>query len=355
MPALHDILVDRPHLFLGSRLKRLAEQLQSDAAQVTQLAGIAIQSGQYPLLATLDAQGATTIGDLARSMRLSQPAITKTVGKLVEAGLVTIDRNDADGRRRTVSLTATGQQALDRSKQAVWPLVEAAVAEMTDDLSGPLLEQIGILEQRLAAHSLAIRAQHMATDHLAPSTDGDLAEIAALMNAAYRGQGADAGWTNETAYIDGERTSETMLRQDLAANPRARLLIGRTLSGALQCCVWLEPLPDDVWYLGSLTIAPGAQNAGFGRRLLQAAETWACAQGGRAIKMTVVNVRDTLIAWYLRRGYHRTGDTEPFPYDDARFGTPLRPDLCFVVLRKTLKEGQGAALDPREDGRPLDT
>ena len=52
--------------------------------------------------------------------------------------------------------------------------------------------------------------------------------------------------------------------------------------------------------------------------------------------MTVINVRDTLIAWYLRRGYQRTGATEPFPYGNDRVGKPLRPDLAFVVLEKTL-------------------
>jgi hypothetical protein len=52
--------------------------------------------------------------------------------------------------------------------------------------------------------------------------------------------------------------------------------------------------------------------------------------------MTVVNLRDTLIAWYERRGYAPTGETEPFPYGDARFGAPRRDDLAFVVLRKRL-------------------
>ncbi len=52
--------------------------------------------------------------------------------------------------------------------------------------------------------------------------------------------------------------------------------------------------------------------------------------------MTVVNVREVLIAWYLRRGYHKTGETNPFPYGDDRFGKPLRDDLNFVVLEKNL-------------------
>jgi hypothetical protein len=51
--------------------------------------------------------------------------------------------------------------------------------------------------------------------------------------------------------------------------------------------------------------------------------------------MNVVNVRDTLIAWYLRRGYHKTGETEPFPYGDDRFGAPLRDDFSFRSLRRT--------------------
>jgi hypothetical protein len=46
-----DVIQCRQHLFLGSRLKRLAEQMQSDVSLVAQRAGLAIQPGQYPLLA----------------------------------------------------------------------------------------------------------------------------------------------------------------------------------------------------------------------------------------------------------------------------------------------------------------
>ena len=52
--------------------------------------------------------------------------------------------------------------------------------------------------------------------------------------------------------------------------------------------------------------------------------------------MSVVNVRATLIAWYQRRGYVLTGETQPFPYDDQRFGRPLRNDLSFVLLEKQI-------------------
>ena len=52
--------------------------------------------------------------------------------------------------------------------------------------------------------------------------------------------------------------------------------------------------------------------------------------------MTVIHQRDTLIAWYVRRGYLVTGETKPFPYDDDRFGVPLQADLYFDVLERAL-------------------
>jgi hypothetical protein len=52
--------------------------------------------------------------------------------------------------------------------------------------------------------------------------------------------------------------------------------------------------------------------------------------------MVVVNVRETLIAWYQRRGYALTDETQPFPYGDDRFGRPLREDLHFVTLEKAI-------------------
>ena len=184
---------------------------------------------------------------------------------------------------------------------------------------------------------------------LRPATAADLPVVAALMNRAYRGSGPDASWNTEAPYLSGDRTSEADLAQDLAATPEAFLLIAEndvatedevateeTASTPIGGCVWLKPLSPATWYLGSLTIDPRLQNSGLGRTLLAAAELWAMERGAQTMQMEVVNLRDTLIAWYERRGYRLTGETHPFPYGDNRFGTPLRDDLHFVVMRKPL-------------------
>jgi ribosomal protein S18 acetylase RimI-like enzyme len=170
---------------------------------------------------------------------------------------------------------------------------------------------------------------------LREATLADLPEIVDLTNWAYRGTGAQASWTVES-YLEGERTDAEALSVDMEANPAAQLLVWRDAHGELQGHVWLEPQEDGVWYLGLLSVRPDRQDQKLGRTLLTAAQDFAQARGARRIQMTVINVRDTLIAWYQRRGYALTGETRAFPYGDDRFGRPLRDDLCFVVLERTL-------------------
>ncbi|MGA2096740.1 MAG: GNAT family N-acetyltransferase [Candidatus Acidiferrum sp.] len=167
---------------------------------------------------------------------------------------------------------------------------------------------------------------------LQPAKETDFPAIIALMNAAFRGT---EGWSIEGDYIAGERTSEPLLREEIAGGA-LYLLAKDDVTSALLGCVSLRASWPDRWYLGALTVSPALQNAGFGRRLLEAAEAYAAIQGARTIEMTVVNVRVSLIAWYERRGYRRTGETRPFPYDDNRYGTPKRSDLEFVVLERQL-------------------
>jgi ribosomal protein S18 acetylase RimI-like enzyme len=172
---------------------------------------------------------------------------------------------------------------------------------------------------------------------LHPAVEADYPAIVDLANFAFRGSGATASWNTETVFIEGQRLNESLLREDLAAKPEAQLLTYRDdPDGPLLGTVLLDRKKDGVWYLGLLTIRPDLQKRQLGRGLLAAAEDFAKERGGRRVRMTVVNVRDSLIAWYERRGYRLTGETQPFPYGDERFGRPLLDDLHFVVLEKDI-------------------
>ncbi len=162
----------------------------------------------------------------------------------------------------------------------------------------------------------------------------DCVAIVALVESAYRGETSRVGWTTEADLLGGQRTDAEDISSVLA-EPDVRLLLateGDTILGTV-----LLRRESDGLYLGMLAVQPRLQSIGLGRRLLAEAEARGRQEfGARRARMTVIEQRGDLIAWYERRGYARTGQTEPFPYDNPRFGMPKRDDLRFVVLAKDL-------------------
>ncbi|WBO21904.1 bifunctional helix-turn-helix transcriptional regulator/GNAT family N-acetyltransferase [Sphingomonas abietis] len=155
----HDILADLGELFLGSRLKRLAERLQGDAARVAQAAGIDIQPAQFPLLAAIDRYGPLTVGDAVEALGISQPAVTRTATGLIEIGLLAAERSGSDLRQKRLVLTAAGTAAMQRAKTAMWPQLDGAVRELCGPVSGSFLAQIAQIEAGLDAMPLEARAR----------------------------------------------------------------------------------------------------------------------------------------------------------------------------------------------------
>jgi ribosomal protein S18 acetylase RimI-like enzyme len=184
----------------------------------------------------------------------------------------------------------------------------------------------------LCQNSLSVNAKNGHTRmQLIKANSNQLAEIVQLVNQAYRG----AGWTSEAELISGPRVDLETL-QDISDNGNTIIFAATNNREALLGCVSLSPADMGEWYLSMLAVNPAIQANGMGKAILAAAEHYAREQGATSVKISVIQQRESLIAWYERRGYRRTGALEPFPYDDPSVGTPLRGDLALVSLTKPL-------------------
>lgn len=174
------------------------------------------------------------------------------------------------------------------------------------------------------AHSLTFR----------DAIDADVDTLVALIESAYRGASSRAGWTTEADILQGQRTDPEGVLAVIKA-PDSRLLTVER-DGTVVACCQLEHRGDHA-YFGMFAVSPLLQGSGLGKVIIaeaerQVRETW----GATEMHMTVISVREDLIAWYERRGYRRTGKMTPFPYGDERFGIPQRDDLAFELLVKEL-------------------
>jgi len=178
---------------------------------------------------------------------------------------------------------------------------------------------------------------------LRTADNGDVTAIVALIQSAYRGESSREGWTTEASLLGGQRTDRTAIAEAVAST-KTRVLVAVDDNWELIACCSIEHVDEQRAYFGTFAVRPRLQGAGLGKRMLAAAERvalheWGCVR----IEMLVIAQRTDLIEWYERRGYDRTGEFQPFPYGNERFGVPLRDDLYFVGLAKSFPgAGTGA-------------
>ncbi|KAJ4300585.1 hypothetical protein N0V88_003264 [Collariella sp. IMI 366227] len=197
----------------------------------------------------------------------------------------------------------------------------------------------------------------MNTLHFRVATPHDAALIHPLVESAYRGDESKLGWTTEANLLSGSRIDTEGLVAKIT-HPDGVVLIATCPDGnnsqntpnqdepVIACCEVVRRSPQ-VAYFGMFAVTPRRQGGGIGRQVLAYAEDY-CRQvwGTEKLEMTVIASRRELLEWYARRGYGRTGESRPFPYEELEKlnGVASTDDLSFEVLEKDLRAGvQGPA------------
>lgn len=120
----------------AGRLSRRMRQEASHGHSLTQLG----------ILATLDRDGATTLGELAATERVAPPTITKAVAALVAEGLVDKVHDTEDRRVCRAVLTAAGRGDLARMRSQRDAWLATRLATLGPDDLGRLADLLPVLE-----------------------------------------------------------------------------------------------------------------------------------------------------------------------------------------------------------------
>ena len=166
--------------------------------------------------------------------------------------------------------------------------------------------------------------------HLKEANPNQSHEISDLVNLTYRGE---IGWTKETHIIQGDRTSHHEIASAIS-NPNAYFFVVNQQQW-LASCIYVAQ-EEDTAFIGFFSVHPDLQGKGYGKHVLNQAETF--AQEKLSINkfiMYVVSQRPELIAFYERRGYARTGRVETFPAH-LEMGVPKMSGLTIEYLEKLI-------------------
>ena len=95
---------------IGSRLRLLTDKITEDATQLYKLYNVELLPKWFPVFYVLTDKD-NTITAIANEIGHSHPSVSKIVGEMTKAGIVTSKKDKADGRMSKVSLTKKGKEA----------------------------------------------------------------------------------------------------------------------------------------------------------------------------------------------------------------------------------------------------
>ncbi len=134
---------------------RLRLALARLARQQRRVDPTGLTPSQQSALAVIDRDGPLPLGEVARLENVAPPTITRIVTKLEQQGLVARTPDPSDGRRALVSLTDTGRQRMQETRERRNQWLAAKLAALGPDDVADLRRLIDPLERLVSARPLA--------------------------------------------------------------------------------------------------------------------------------------------------------------------------------------------------------
>lgn len=137
------------------------ERIVVAASALTRIAAIETRNeapaAQWRTLSILRNDGPLRLGALATASRVTQPGMTRLVGQLADAGLVTRTADADDSRATVVAVTDDGLRALDAWLVQLRDALTPKFADLDEDDWNALARAAEILSDRVFAREEVAR------------------------------------------------------------------------------------------------------------------------------------------------------------------------------------------------------
>jgi len=240
----------------------------------------------------LATRGAVTPGELAATLSLDAGYVTRLVGKLAEAGLLTAKRGEADKRSTTLSLTEAGR--------AAFATLDGATNELFAELLAPI--DAG---RRQELHDAMTRLRTILGEPapptpviLRPQRIGDIGWMVHRQGILYNQQ---FGWNGDfEAWIAGiysqYHAAPTTPAKDLWVAEQRGQIVGSIF------VMPSEGLPGSA-QLRMLYVEPATRGQGVGATLVRQAVSFARANGYERMRLWTHTIQQAARRLYAAAGF----------------------------------------------------
>lgn len=317
-------------LGIGTRFRRLLEFMTSDADRLYEEAGLKFRVSYFYPIYALSVRGPMPIAEIAKLAGFSHSAVSQIVKKLSGEGVLETNRA-ADGRQKTVSLTAEGTRLVE-DLQPYWAALEQSVKDVAVEAKTDVLAGISALETGFRKTSLYDRAKANLSAHKNPAHPYSIESYDVTHRQAF--YDLNVWWLKK--YFKVEPIDEKVL-----SNPEETILAKggeiffAVLDGKAVGAIAMKVEGDGVFELTKLAVDPTAQQGGMGRALCEKVIERFKARGGRTLYLETNTVLEPAIKLYWKLGFVEMQTATPSPYERANYYMEWQPETVNTAVDGT--------------------
>ncbi len=303
---------------IGSRLRRLSEQVTADAGQLYQSYGVELQPKWFPVFYVLSGGEEKSVTAIADEIGHSHPSVVKIIGEMSRKGLVHEKKGKKDARVNVVSLSKKGLDITQKIKHQ-YTDVSNAIDEIFLHTRYDLWKAMEEWEYLLNQKSLLKRVQDQRK--LRESQQVRIVDYTPKYRKAFHDLNEE--WISK--YFKMEAADHRALD-----NPKGYIIDkGGFILVALYneepvgvCAMIKMNDPEYDFEMAKMAVSPKAQGKNIGFLLGQAVIQKAKEMGASKIYLESNTVLQPAISLYHKLGFHRVVG-RPSPYERSNIQMEL--------------------------------
>lgn len=312
-----DILAHLGPLAFVSRMRRLGDQINTQAANVYQQYGLDFDPKCFPVFWSLAELGPIAVTELAEKLGFSHPAIIQIARQLETEGLIRSGKSDTDKRKRILCLSEKGEQLLPEFRK-VWEYIRSVNEEMIDGRRHNLLWAIEEIESYLNDRDYTTRFSEYLKDR-------QLEEVEILdyrPEWASRFRELNLEWISRYFTVEEHDLEQLDHPEKIVADGGA-VLFAR-YRGEIVGTVALVADRPGIYEMAKMAVSPTVQGKQIGKKLGLALLEKARATGATQVWLESNTALAPAMELYRKLGFYKV-EMSPSPYERANI--KMRYDL----------------------------
>jgi len=283
---------------LGSRFRRLAERLSTDAAKLYSLYGVEIEPSWFPLMYLLNEQKQASITEISELTGHSHPFVSKTVRQMKAAEMVSAMPAENDKRSSVISLTDKARAFLPQLN-AQMADVSSAVERLLSDIDPDFIASLDKLDDALAEHSLLSRVSQIKKQK----------NVQGFRVTPFLTEHKQAFFEINRAWIEEHFTLEPSDIRSLTSPEKyiiergGHILLALDSANTVCGSVALIAMPDNTFELAKMAVVPAYKGKGLGVLLGEHAIALARKHGAKRLYLESNRKLMPAISLYRKLGF----------------------------------------------------